>query len=87
MKTTITLQLRRWPVVIRDERTGEVRRDTVVLEKGALQAAQIVGQSSKELIYRIFNRQGYRVLDIGTATKASAVIDLDDAFSSGGQGV
>jgi len=43
--------------------------DLLVLDKQQLQAAQIVGQSSKELICRIYNQRGYKALDVGTAEK------------------
>jgi len=62
MKTYQTIQLRAFDVHIRDERTREERKDIVVLTKQQLQAAQIVGQSSRELIYRLCRAQGYGVL-------------------------
>ena len=40
----------------------------------------MVGQSSKELIYRAYNRAGYAVLDIGKARKAEAALDLEGLF-------
>ena len=67
MKTTITIEVRRFPVTIRDERTDEVSQDYIILDKQRLQSAQLVGQSSKELIQRIYNRQGFRVLEIDKA--------------------
>ena len=74
------IQLRRFTVQIKDERTGEVRQDTIVLSKQQLQAAQMVGESSKELIYRYYNRAGFRVLDIGKAEKRTIPLDLDGIF-------
>ena len=76
MNNTIVIQTRTFPVSLRDERTGSVSMDTVVLTKHQLRAAQVVGQSSKELICRIFNREGYRVLDIGKAVKRDIPVDL-----------
>ena len=76
MNNTININVRVFPVSIRDERTGAVSMDTIVITKGQLQAAQTVGQSSKELICRIFNRKGYRVLDIGKAVKRDIPVDL-----------
>ena len=76
MNNTININVRVFPVSLRDERTGAVSMDTVVLTKGQLRAAQIVGQSSKELICRIFNRKGYQVLDIGKAVKRDIPVDL-----------
>lgn len=76
MKSEIALQLRTFPVTIRDERTGEQRADTIILDKRQLQAAQLVGQSSTELIYRLYNSQGYKVLEIGKPVKRTACVDL-----------
>ena len=45
-----------------------------------LQAAQAVGQSSKELICRHYNQRGYTVLHIGKAEKRAVVVDLDKLF-------
>lgn len=80
MKSFYTIHVRAFPVLLRDERTGEEREDTVVLTKQQLQAAQIVGQSSKELIFRICNAQGYRVLDIGKADKQEITLRLDGLY-------
>ena len=69
MKNCIIIEARRFPVVIRNNVTGEVTDDTITLSKQQLQAAQLVGQSSKELICRLYQRQGCKVLDIGKAEK------------------
>ncbi len=76
MKTYQTIQLRAFDVRMRDERTGEEMEDVVVLTKSQLQAAQIVGQSSKELIHRLCSAQGYKVLGIGRAERLEAELDL-----------
>ena len=76
MNNPININVRVFHVSLRDERTGAVSEDTVVLTKGQLRAAQTVGQSSKELICRIFNREGYRVMDIGKAIKRTISVDL-----------
>ena len=78
MKTEITLTLRIYPVVIEDtRRPGMVQDDTITLEKGLLQACQMVGQSATELIYRIYNRRGFKVHEIGKPVKKSVRVDLD----------
>lgn len=84
MKTEITVQIRAFPVLIQDQRTGAESYDTIVLDKERLQAAQIVGQSSKELIYRMYNRKGFHVLDIGKPVKKEVLIDLESLFLKGG---
>ena len=76
MKNEITLQVRTYPVNIRDQRTGEQREDLLTLDKRQLQAAQLVGQSSNELIFRIYNRQGFYVLNIGKPIKREVRVDL-----------
>ena len=62
MRTYQTIQLRRFNIQIMDKRTGKTREDVIVLTKQQLQAAQVVGQSSKELICRYYNRAGFTVL-------------------------
>lgn len=76
MKNEITIQVRTYPVTIRDQRTGEQREDLLTLDKRQLQAAQLVGQSSNELIFRIYNRQGFYVLNIDKPIKREARVDL-----------
>ena len=76
MKNEITIQVRTYPVTIRDQRTGEQREDLLPLDKRQLQAAQLVGQSSNELIFRLYNRQGFRVLNIGKPIKREVRVDL-----------
>ena len=80
MKTTYDLHVRAFPVTIRDERTGEEKKDIIVLDKARLQAAQLVGQSSKELIERIYSKQAYRVLEIGKADKMIMELRLDKIY-------
>lgn len=80
MKTTFDLQVRAFMVTVRDERTGEEHDDIIVLDKPRLQAAQLVGQSSKELIERIYHKQGFKVLDIGKADKLTVQLQLDRVY-------
>lgn len=80
MTTHQNIHLRRFTVQIKDERTGETRQDTIVLSKQQLQAAQLCGQSSKELIYRAYNRKGFTVLDIGKARKVTVELNLEGLF-------
>lgn len=78
MKTEVKIQARIYAVTIRDERTGEAKEDSIVLDKPRLQAAQIVGMSDEDLIYRTYNRKGYRVLDITTPPrKVELIVDLE----------
>lgn len=85
MKTNQEIHVRVFPVHIRDERTGETMTDEIAITKEQLQAAQIVGESSHELIYRAYNRAGFYVLDIGKAVKATITIDLMVAYRARGE--
>lgn len=80
MKTTLTLQLRAFRVTFKDRETGDEWVEPVVLDKDTLRAAQIVGQSSKELIYRLAARQGLHVLDIGAAEKREVTVNLEELY-------
>lgn len=84
MKTTMTMYLRAFTVRIQDQRTGETKEDEIVFSKQQLQAAQIIGQSSKELICRAYNTKGYKVLDIGKADKQEIELDLYGLYQGGG---
>lgn len=77
MKNEIVLNLRQFPVLAHDHRDGQEKRITVTVAKNQLQAAQIVGQSSKELVERLCDRQGYTVLEIGKPSKVAVTVDLD----------
>lgn len=77
MKNEITLNLRRYPVKVRDDRSGDARDSYITLDKSQFQACQLVGQSSTDLIYRLYNRKGYTVLEIGKPIKLPVTVDLD----------
>ena len=80
MTNEVTMQARAYSVNVEDQRSGEKSVELIALDKQQLQAAQIVGQSSNELIYRLFNRQGYKVLDIGKPVKKEIVVDLTELY-------
>lgn len=77
MKSEIVLTLRQFPVLAHDHRTGQEEAITVTVTKDQLRAAQIVGQSSKELVERLCERQGYSVIEIGKPDKLAVTVDLD----------
>lgn len=77
MKNEIILNLRQFPVLAHDHRAGKEEAIVVTVTKHQLQAATIVGQSSKELIERLCDRQGYSVLEIGKPSKVAVTVDLD----------
>ena len=80
MKNVVTIEARKFPVTAKSKDGTSILYDKLVLSKQQLQAAQLVGQSSKELIYRIYERNGYIVLDIGRAEKKSLSVDLHDRW-------
>ena len=80
MKTEMKLSVRAYPVKIRDERTGEISADLIVLEKARLQAGGMVGLSDEDIIRRIYNRKGLWVLEIGKAHKHEITLDLHDLY-------
>lgn len=77
MKNTITINVRTFPVLVHDHRTGVEETIIVPVTKEQLQASQIVGQSSKELIERLCNRQGFTVLEISKPGKHTLTVDLE----------
>ena len=76
-KSEITMHLRQFPILAHDHRTGGEEAIAVTVTKEQLRAAQIVGQSSKELIERLCDRQGYTVIEIGKPSKVAVTVDLD----------
>ena len=76
MKHTYDIEVRRFSVIVEDA-AGKIREDHIILTKQELQAAQLVGQSSKELISRLYSRNGLRVLSIGAAEKRTISVDID----------
>lgn len=82
MKTEMRIPVRAYSVTLKDTRTGEVMNDTIVLEKSRIQAAALFDMGDEDIIYRIYNRQGYRVLEIGKPQKVELAIDLEKVFSA-----
>lgn len=83
MKTELKIQTRVYPVKLKDARNGGERlSDTIVLTKDQLQAGGLVGMTDEDIIYRIYNRQGYRVMEIGNPQKVELTIDLEKACSA-----
>ena len=80
MKNEIKLQARAYMVQLKDARTGEKSTDTFVLSKEQLQAGGLIGMTDEDIIYRIYNRQGYRVLSIGNPSKKELTVDLGQLY-------
>lgn len=81
MKSQIIIQLRAFPLLVLDKQIGEKCADTLVLSKGQLQAAQICGQSSKELIARLCEKQGRQLLEIGKPERRELTLDLHEEYA------
>lgn len=81
VKSEITIQLRAFPLLFKDKQTGAKSQDMIVLTKGQLQAAQVCGQSSKELIERLCERQGRQLLEIGKPERRELTLDLQEEYS------
>lgn len=80
-KTEITIHLRRFRVALRNKETGEECQVYLTLDKDKLQAAQLVGESSKQLIQRFAARNGYELLNvIGRPDKLTVTIPLDELW-------
>ena len=76
MSNVIKIEARRFPVTIKELATGIVGMDEITLTKEQLQAAQITLQSSKELITRMYERDGFEVLEIGKPERRTLEIDV-----------
>ena len=76
MKNTVKIPVRAYNVRLKDARTGEVMEDTIVLEKSRMQAGAMFDLGEEDIIYRIYNRQGYRVLQIDKPDKVELNLDL-----------
>lgn len=81
MKTIQKITVRVYPVRLLDERNGTECVDEIILTKAELAAAQIVGEDDKALIYRRYNRMGFRVLDIMRPRKVTVTVDLAEAVA------
>ena len=77
MRNIIEIQVRSFPVLAHNHRTGREEKLTVPVTKEQLRAAQLVGQSSTELVERLCDRQGYTVIEIGQPAKVAVTVDLD----------
>ncbi len=80
MKAEWNIQARAFSVTVHDHSTGQEREEQIVLTKEQLQAAQIVGQSSKELINRLCARAGLTVLEIGKPEKREISLNMEELF-------
>lgn len=76
MTNVIKIEARRFPVTVKELATGMIGLDEITLTKEQLQAAQLTLQSSKELITRMYERDGFEVLEIGKPERRTLEIDV-----------
>lgn len=79
MKSIVEIPVRRFPVIVYDKRSAAdiPLAENVTLSKQQLQAAMTCGLSSNEVITRICEKKGYKVLEIGTPDKVTLTVDLN----------
>lgn len=83
MKTTTEVKAYAYPVQIKDQRTGQVSRDTIVIPKEWLRICGSQGLNladDKQMIFRAYNARGYEVLEIGKRTALSLTVDLEQLY-------
>ena len=81
MKTKFMIHLRAFHVRVCDPgRNHEEREELIVIPKEQLQAIQMVGQSSTELIERICDRAQLSVISIGRVEKRSVSLNLEELW-------
>ena len=79
-----TVHLRRFCVALKTPLREEEIIQYVTLEKSQLQAAQLVGESSKELLQRVAAANGAQLAGvIGKAEKRTVALDLDKLWRQG----
>lgn len=86
LKNEITVPMQMFLVSAHNRCTGAEEKITVPVTKQQLQATRIVGQSSKELIVRMCERQGYTVLEIGKPDRRSVTVSLERLLQNDGGG-
>lgn len=75
----VKIAVLRFPVTVEDM-NGETDIIPVILTKEQLQAAQIIGESSKEVIKRMCGKRGLKVSDIGKAERKTLEFDLNEMW-------
>ena len=82
MTTELTLNVRAFPVKLRDQRTGQHSSDLIVLDKQQLKAAEDCGLKPEDLIHFRYQEQGYKVLEIGKAIRRTIPLDLKELYKA-----
>ncbi len=82
----VEIHLLRFYVRVWDPEKEENREEPITLTKDQLRAAGLIGMSSKEIITRICEHRGLKVLEAGKAARRTVSIDLDDLWNREPQG-
>lgn len=84
MRTTTTIKAFAYPVIIKDQRTGEKFEDVIVLPKEWLQICGSDGVNigdDKHMIYRAYNVKGYEVVEIQKRRSVQMTVDLEELYN------
>lgn len=80
MKTTLPITLMPAVVTLRDGRTGQTHTDQVVLDYDTVRRCEGCGLDADAIVYRMYNRQGYKVEEITRARRVTVTIDLGKLY-------
>ena len=83
MKTTTTIKALAYPVKLKDLRTGEHLKDTIVIPKEWLQICGSDGLNicdDKCMIFQAYNSKGYEVMEIGKRRSVQLTVDLEQLY-------
>ena len=76
MHNTIQIQIRAYTVELRDIRTGETVKDSVILTKEQVKAAADTRLTLEGILKAVYERDGYRVTGISAPVKRQIAIGL-----------
>ena len=77
--SVVRISALRFPVEVQDGTNG-TETIPVILTKEQLNAARIIGESSKEVIHRLCGRKGYKVVDIGKPERRTLEVNLSEMW-------
>ena len=80
MNTTANISLLAFTVELKDGRAGEVSSDLIVLDYDTVRRCQCYGMDGPAILHRLYNAQGYRVLDIQGHRKKTVSVDLLELY-------
>ena len=78
----VEIHLLRFYIRVWDPEKEENREEPITLTKDQLRAAGLIGLSSKEIITRMCERWGFKVLEIGKAERRTIGFNLNALWDS-----